>query len=87
MKHLQECDHEKMRPIDWAARSGSVNILEYLIRMGLDIYNNNDSGKSVLYYAVKEDRYEAARFLLKCGCSPYGTIKGIYFVCYFPIVL
>ena len=70
-----------MRPIDWAANFGSINILEYLIRLGLDIYKNNDSGRGVLYYVVKEGRIQAVRFLIHCGCNPFtidGTGKSAY---------
>ena len=56
--------------LDWAADTGDVNVLEYLIRKSLDPTRLNSSGSSALHLAVKSGKVDAARFLVKCGCDP-----------------
>jgi ankyrin repeat protein len=68
---LHSLDSEGHAVLDWAADNGSVNVLEYLIRKGLDPYRVDQSHRGPLYWTVKSRRLPAARFLVYCGCDPY----------------
>lgn len=57
--------------LDWAADSGEVNIIEYLMRRNINPLRTNYNGRSALHIAAKYGRLEAARFLVKCGCDPF----------------
>lgn len=37
LEHLMETDNDSLGPLEWAADSGSVNIIEYLLRIGIPI--------------------------------------------------
>jgi len=68
---LAQKDNEGHGPLEWAADSGDVNIIEYLLKLGLDPSLVDSSGRSSLYWAVKSNRVDAVRFLVRCGCSPH----------------
>lgn len=57
--------------LDWAADSGEVNIIEYLIRRNINPLRTNYNGRSALHIAAKYSRLDAALFLVKCGCDPF----------------
>ena len=58
--------------VEHAAQAGDVNIMEFLIRKGLNICRvHPTTGQTPLHMAVSRHRLELARFLLSCGCSPY----------------
>jgi len=63
-------DNEGHSALDWAADAGNVNILEYLIRKGLNPLRVDSHKRSPLFWAVKARRLRAVRFLLRCGCDP-----------------
>lgn len=63
-------DNEAHSALDWAADYGDVNVLEFFVRKGLNPFRVDGMGRTALYWAVKSNRYEAARFLMMCGCDP-----------------
>jgi hypothetical protein len=50
-------------------------MMEYLIRKNLDPTRIDGDGRSALHIAVKSDKIDAVRFLVKCGCDPYQLDK------------
>lgn len=48
-----------------------MNIIEYLIRRNINPLRTNYNGRTALHIAAKNNRIEAARFLVKCGCDPF----------------
>ena len=56
--------------LEWAADAGDVNILEYLLRKGLDPFAVDKLGRGPLHWAVRSNKVAAARFLVMCGCNP-----------------
>lgn len=76
LDHLHMCDSDGHNCLDWAADSGTINLIEYLIRRGMNIQRLDSSGRGPLYWAVKSHRAAAVRFLLRCGCDPYATDSG-----------
>lgn len=67
-----QLDNESHSALDWAADAGDVNMLEFLIRMGLHPRRVDKLNRGPLYWAVKSNRIEAARFLVMCGCDPHS---------------
>jgi ankyrin repeat protein len=67
---MSALDNEAHSPLDWAADSGDVNVIEFFIRKGLNPYRADNLNRTPLYWAVKANRVEAARFLVLCGCDP-----------------
>lgn len=70
---LRAVDKEGHNALDWAADSGSINVIEYLVRRGLDPYRVDSSNRGPLFWAVKAHRLAAARFLVQCGCDPHHS--------------
>jgi hypothetical protein len=68
---LLSLDFEGHGALDWAADNGSVSVLEFLIRRGLDPFRVDQMHRGPLYWTVKSRRYAAAKFLLYCGCDPW----------------
>ena len=64
-------DSEGHSALDWAADNGDVNMLEFLIRKGLNPYHVDAANRTALFWAVKNGRVAAARFLVLCGLNPY----------------
>ena len=73
LDQLHSCDSEGHSCLDWAADSGAVNLIEYLIRRGMSPKRLDNSGRGPLYWAVKSHRTDAVRFLLRCGCDPHAA--------------
>lgn len=67
---MSSVDNDAHSPLDWAADAGDVNIIEFFIRKGLNPYRADAFNRTALYWAVKSNRVEAARFLVLCGCDP-----------------
>ena len=55
----------------WAADSGDVNIIEYLIRKNLDPTIPDSIGTTPLHVSAEKGNFDAVIFLIKCGCDPY----------------
>lgn len=70
---MASLDIENHSPLDWAADTGNVNIMEFFIRKGLNPYRLDGMKRSPLHWAVRNNRLSAARFLVLCGCSPYDV--------------
>lgn len=68
----QQRDVDGHGPLDWAAYAGEVNIIEYLLRKGADLYGADEKGRTTLYWAIKESRAEAARYLVLCVSDHIG---------------
>lgn len=68
---MSNLDNEAHNPLDWAADSGDVNVMEFFIRKGLSPFRVDALNRTPLYWAVKNGRVAAARYLVKCGCDPY----------------
>ncbi len=68
---MSTLDNEAHSPLDWAADSGNVNVIEFFIRKGLNPFRADSMNRSPLHWAVKSHRVEAARFLVLCGCDPF----------------
>jgi len=66
---MSQPDHEGHTPLEWAADSGDVNIMEFFMRKGLSPYRRDPMNRTALFWAVKSGRVAAARFLVKCGCD------------------
>lgn len=80
-RQLMSClDAEGHSPLDWAADSGEVNVIEYLIRppVSMNPCRLDASQRSPLFWAVKSCRLMAARLLVRGGgCNPFQSdIKG-----------
>lgn len=73
LDHLHACDSDGHNCLDWAADSGTVNLIEYLIRRGMNPQRLDSCGRGPLFWAVKSHRTDAVRFLLRCGCDPHAT--------------
>jgi ankyrin repeat protein len=70
---LHAVDKDGNGLIGYAADAGDVNVMEYLIRKGLDpLRPHAETGLSPLHVAVAHHRLELARFLLSCGASPHA---------------
>lgn len=52
-QHLHKCDREGHNCLDWAADSGSVNLIEYLIRRGMNVFQLDNLNRGPLYWAIK----------------------------------
>jgi hypothetical protein len=68
---LSQADVEDHTPLDWAADTGDVNQIEFLLRKGLDLHRVDVEGRGALFWAVRSGRVEATRFLVRCGCDPH----------------
>lgn len=64
-----DCDGHSC--LDWAATSGDVNVIEFLIRKGMNPQRVNQTGRGPLYWAVSSGQVGAVAFLAKAGCNPY----------------
>jgi len=71
---LSQRDNEGYGPLEWAADAGDVNIIEFLLRRGLDPFSVDRAGRGPLHWAVKSHRVAAARFLVLCGVSPQTQV-------------
>lgn len=49
----------------YAAEQGSIEMMDYLIKAGADIYKKDSSGRSVFYYAAEKGHFELIEWLLK----------------------
>lgn len=70
---MSTLDNEAHSPLDWAADSGDVNVIEFFIRKGLNPFRADSLNRTPLYWAVKSNRVEATRFLVLCGCDPFQS--------------
>lgn len=68
---MSSLDLEGHNPLDCAAEAGNVNVIEFLIRRGLNPLRLDHMHRSGLYWAVKANKPETARFLVLCGCDPH----------------
>ena len=69
---LSKLDYDGHSCLDWAASSGSVNIIEFLIRKGMNpLRVNRSSNRGPLFWAVSNGHVHAARFLANAGCNPF----------------
>ena len=64
-----DCDGHSC--LDWASSCGNINIIEYLIRKGMNPQRVNQVGRGPLYWAVNNGFPDAVRFLSKAGCNPF----------------
>ena len=55
----------------WAAHSGDVNIIEYLIRRNLDPTLPDAVGTTPLHVSADKGNFDAIIFFIKCGCNPF----------------
>ena len=63
--------------IDWAADSGDVNVIEYLVRRGVDpLCSSSGKQRSLLALAVQSKRLHASIFLLASGCNPHAKDRA-----------
>ena len=70
---LRAVDKDGQGVLELAAEAGDVNIVELLVRQGLDPYRAHpSSGATPLHLAVSRHRLEMAVFLLHCGANPYA---------------
>ncbi len=67
---------EDHTPLDWAADTGDVNQIEFLLRRGLDLQRVDVEGRSALFWAVRSSRVAATRFLVRCGCDPHQADRS-----------
>eukprot|EP01034_Spumella_vulgaris_P021517 gene21517-27552_t len=58
---LSQADVEDHTPLDWAADTGDVNQIEFLLRKGLDLHRVDVEGRGALFWAVRSGRVEATR--------------------------
>ena len=50
-------DSEGHSALDWAADAGDVNLLEFLIKAGLNPYRVDSCNRGPLFWAVKNGKY------------------------------
>ncbi|KAA8525265.1 hypothetical protein F0562_007120 [Nyssa sinensis] len=59
-------DHEGRTPLHWAAIKGRVNIIDEILSMSLESAEMvTKNGESVLHLAVKNNQYEAVKYLME----------------------
>ncbi len=69
---LRAKDNEGHTAMDWAADSGDINCVEYLLRRGVSPLGYDNKGRGPLFWAVKSYRAQMAKFLVQaCGCDPH----------------
>lgn len=66
---MSAVDAEGHNPLDWAAETGNINVMEFFIRRGLNPYKLDVVNRGCLHWAVKNNHVDAARFLVLCGCD------------------
>eukprot|EP01031_Cornospumella_fuschlensis_P026343 gene26343-31822_t len=67
MEYLCTLDNEGHSALDYAADQGNVNMLEFCIRKGMNVYRLDTLNRSCLYWAVKNGQYDATRLLINLG--------------------
>ncbi len=55
-------------------RNGNIEMFELLLKYDANINLHHD-GKTLLYYAVRENQYKAVEYLLTKGANPYTCVK------------
>lgn len=71
---LKAKDVEFHGVFDWAADSGDINTMEWLLRKGINPQEHDDLGRGALYWATKSRQVNAVRLLVfACGCDPHTT--------------
>lgn len=73
---INSCDYEGHNALDWAAFSGGVNVIEFLIRKGLSPFKCDSLNRGPLYWAVSCQHPVAVRFLIRVGCNPYSKANN-----------
>lgn len=76
---LRSKDTEFHGVFDWAADSGDINMMEWLLRKGINPQEHDDYGRGALYWATKSRQVDAVRLLIfACGCDPNAanTVDG-----------
>jgi len=70
MKMLRKKDIEQHGTMEWSVNSCNVQLMEYLIRKGIDPSDKDLLGRDSLYWAVKSGDPSAVKFLIKFGLDP-----------------
>ncbi len=63
-------------PLMFAAGEGNTAAAEMLIEFGADIRTRSKGGFTPLLLAVRNNRYETAKFLLQHGANPNDSVPG-----------
>jgi|GEM_PF-2622158 len=75
--HAKDANHGK-KPVHTAARKGHANIVEFFLRNGVGIDDNDKEGRTLLYYAVLGGHLEAVKFLVGKGANIHaGNTYGV----------
>lgn len=76
MTMLRKKDIEHHGVMEWGANSCNVQLLEYLIRNGIDPSDKDLFGRDSLYWAVKSGDPATVNFLVKFGLDPRMVDKN-----------
>jgi ankyrin repeat protein/thiol-disulfide isomerase/thioredoxin len=65
-------------PIITAVRQGDVKLIDFLLAHGVDINTRGSHGKTLLMYAVQQDKVDAAKLLIARGVNVFARADYDY---------
>ena len=68
-------DHLGLTPFMWAAASGEINAVIFLLQHGVSVHENatSKSGETALHFACNNGHYRLVRLLLDLGADVNAT--------------
>lgn len=78
IKMLRSKDNDGHGVIEWSANSHNVQLIEYLIRKGIDPGEKDNMGRDSLHWAVKSGNPSTIKFFVNFGLDPrMEDINGV----------
>ncbi|CAE7705313.1 Surf2 [Symbiodinium sp. CCMP2592] len=66
---LEQVDTNQQTPLFWAAASGNLAMLEFLLNFGFEVNFRDLNRKTALFFAISYKHWEAVNFLIERGAS------------------